>query len=111
MMEIKIYLETIVGNAVGLVLIAFASGVLADPGAELYKEKICYTCHGDDGTHPVTQDYPVLAGQPTRYLVRQMTDIRDGRRNNGLSESMRTAVANVTDEEFEQIAAWLATRW
>jgi cytochrome c553 len=59
----------------------------------------------------VTQDYPVIAGQPVRYLLRQMKDIRDGRRTNGLSETMRVAVTNVTDEEFEAIAAWLASRW
>jgi formylglycine-generating enzyme required for sulfatase activity/cytochrome c553 len=109
--ETKMSLKTIVDSTAGSGVIDFASGVVADPGAELYKEKICYTCHGEDGTHPITQDYPVLAGQPTRYLMRQMKDIRDGRRTNGLSENMRAAVANVTDDEFEQIAAWLATRW
>jgi cytochrome c553 len=82
-----------------------------DEGAALYEAKICHTCHGEDGTHPVTADYPVIAGQPVKYLVRQMKDIRDGRRTNGLSETMRTAVQGVTDDEFEKIAAWLASRW
>jgi cytochrome c len=93
------------------VLLASAGVLSADPGAALYQEKICHTCHGEDGTHPVTRDYPVIAGQPIKHLVRQMRDIRDGRRNNGLSESIRAAVQWVTDEEFEQIAAWLASRW
>jgi len=88
-----------------------AAGVSADRGAELYQAKICHTCHGEDGTHPVTEDYPVIAGQPVKYLVRQMIDIRDGRRTNGLSQSMQASVANVTDEELELIAAWLASRW
>jgi cytochrome c len=93
------------------VLLASAGVLSADPGAALYQEKICHTCHGEDSTHPVTRDYPVIAGQPIKHRVRQMRDIRDGRRNNGLSESMRAAVQWVTDEEFEQIAAWLASRW
>jgi cytochrome c len=103
--------KTKIVTSAGAVLLVSMTGVSADRGAELYKEKICHTCHGADGTHPVTQDYPVLAGQPVKYLVRQMKDIRDGRRTNGLSETMRSAVANVTDDEFEAIAEWLASRW
>jgi cytochrome c len=92
-------------------LLACAAAGWADQGAELYKAKNCHTCHGEDGTHPVTEDYPVIAGQPVKYLVRQMDDICDGRRNNGLSASMRAAVSNVTDEELHAIAEWLASRW
>ena len=80
-------------------------------GAVLYKMKVCDSCHGEDGTHPVTPEYPVIAGQPVPYLLRQMKDIRDGRRTNGLSETMRAAVGAVTDEEFRAIAEWLASRW
>lgn len=92
-------------------LLACSGGVCAGQGADLFKEKICHTCHGEDGTHPVTEDIPVIAGQPAKYLVRQMKDIRDGRRDNGLSASMRASVANVTDEEMEIISEWLASRW
>ena len=89
-----------------------SAGVSADvDGAALYKAKICDSCHGEDGTHPVTPEYPVIAGQPVPYLVRQMKDIRDGRRTNGFSETMRSAVSGVTDEEFLAIAQWLASRW
>lgn len=104
-------LKTRHGYGAGLPLIAFAASVCAGQGADLYKEKICHTCHGEDGAYPVTQEIPVIAGQPAKYLVQQMKDIRDGRRNNGLSESMRASVATVTDEEMEIISEWLATRW
>jgi cytochrome c len=98
--------------AAALVVAAWGGGAAAaDLGATLYAEKRCDTCHGEDGTHPVTADYPVIAGQPVKYLVRQMRDIRDGRRTNGLSESMRAQVQGVTDEEFAVIAQWLASRW
>ena len=103
------------GNSIralaGPLLLTSVAGVCADQGADLYKKKICHTCHGADGTHPVTQDYPVIAGQPVKYLMQQMRDIRDGRRTNGLSAAMRASVSNVTDEEFEVIAEWLASRW
>ena len=77
-------------------------------GAALYKSNGCPVCHGQDGSHPVIQDYPVIAGQNANYLLRQMRDIRDGRRTNGQSQMMREVVAPVTDEEFSSISAWLA---
>jgi cytochrome c len=95
----------------GALLLAFAAATCADEGADLYEAKICHTCHGEDGTHPVTEDYPVIAGQPVKYLVQQMKDIRDGRRTNGLSEAMRASVSNTTDDELRVIAEWLASRW
>jgi cytochrome c len=85
-----------------------ASLATSAEGAALFKSKGCPTCHGQDGSHPVIQDYPVIAGQNANYLLRQMRDIRDGRRTNGLSQMMREAVAPVTDEEFSSISAWLA---
>ena len=103
--------KTRVRSIAGPLLLVCATGVCAGQGADLYKEKICHTCHGEDGTHPVTEDIPVIAGQPVKYLVQQMKDIRDGRRDNGLSESMRASVSNVTDEEMEIISDWLASRW
>lgn len=94
--------------------LAWASGAAlgAQPeGAVLFKTQGCPACHGEDGSHPVIPDYPVVAGQNAPYLLRQMLDIRDGRRTNGLSQTMRAAVANVTDDQFAAIAAWLAARW
>ena len=101
-----------------MLLIGTLSGFWSAPllatsaeGAALYKSKGCPTCHGQDGSHPVIQDYPVIAGQNANYLLRQMRDIRDGRRTNGLSQNMRTVVAEVTDDQFEAIARWLEKRW
>jgi cytochrome c len=103
-------IETLRTVILGLVLTC-TGAAQADQGAVLYEAKLCNTCHGEDGTHPVTADYPVIAGQPVKYLVRQMKDIRDGRRTNGLAQSMQAMVQNVTDEQFVQIAEWLASRW
>lgn len=92
-------------------LVALSSGPLVaagSDGAALYEAKGCPVCHGEYGSYPVSQDYPVIAGQNPNYLLRQMRDIRDARRSNGLSQMMRDAVAQVTDEEFATISAWLA---
>lgn len=80
-------------------------------GESLFKELGCVACHGADGSHPVSEDYPVIAGQNAPYLLTQMKDIRDGRRANGLSETMRMAIGEVRDEELIVIAEWLSNRW
>ena len=97
-----------VGLITALTLLA-GQAALADGGA-LYREKGCGACHGADGSHPVSPDYPMLAGQNSSYLLRQMKDIRDGTRANGLSAVMRATVTEVSDKDFAAIAEWLAKK-
>ncbi|MGA7980368.1 MAG: cytochrome c [Chromatiaceae bacterium] len=92
------------GLSMGLVATAYAAD-----GAALYKEKVCNTCHGDDGNTPILPVYPKLSGQNAPYLLEQMKDIRDGKRTNGLSAAMKAVVGSVTDDQFQAIADWLAT--
>jgi cytochrome c len=87
-----------------------APGLYAADGAELYKAKICHSCHGETPNKPILPVYPKLAGQNAPYLLQQMKDIRDGKRNNGLSIAMKGVVGSVTDEEFQTIADWLSTQ-
>lgn len=97
--------------AAGLLALTPVGHVAAADGAALYKARICGTCHGANGSHPVVADYPIIAGQNAGYLLRQMIDIRDGRRANGLSSLMQAAVAEVTDEELSVIAEWLSQQY
>ncbi len=90
--------------------IAGAPGLYAAEGAALYKTKICHSCHGETPNQPILPVYPKLSGQNAPYLVQQMKDIRDGKRNNGLSVAMKAVVGSVTDDEFQAIADWLATQ-
>jgi cytochrome c len=96
-------------GAAALALFAAPSLCAAD-GAALYKTKICHSCHGETPNKPILPVYPKLAGQNAPYLVQQMKDIRDGKRNNGLSVAMKAVVGSVTDEEFQAIADWLSTQ-
>lgn len=88
--------------------VGYSTAASALDGAALYKEKICNTCHGENGAAPIMPLYPKVNGQNAPYLVQQMKDIRDGRRTNGLSVAMKAVVSAVTDEEFQAIADWLA---
>jgi cytochrome c553 len=59
---------------------ADAAKQIAD-GKVLY-EKECKECHGANGDGNAEKFYPVIAGQHYKYLLRQMTEIRDGKRRN-----------------------------
>lgn len=43
------------------------------------KVAMCAACHGPDGNSPMP-NFPKLAGQGERYLLKQMIDIKEGRR-------------------------------
>jgi cytochrome c553 len=49
--------------------------------------------------------YPVIAGQHYRYLLRQMTEIRDGRRRNANPEMVRI-IGKYSNEQLVAIAAY-----
>ena len=84
------------------------SGLAAD-GAELYKTKTCWACHGKDANTPIMPVYPKLAGQNAEYAFNQMKDIKSGARNNGQTAAMKGVMDLVSEEEMRAIADWLST--
>ena len=62
----------------------------------------CTACHGADG-NSLAPTFPKLAGLGERYLLKQMKDIRDGRRPVAL---MAGQVDNMTDQQLADIAAF-----
>jgi cytochrome c len=78
-------------------------------GALLYKQYQCHICHGESGTQPAEEGYPIVAGQKKSYVIRQLIDIRDGVRDNGQSRLMRPLTASMTDSEAAAIAEYLST--
>lgn len=82
----------------------------ASEGAALYAAKTCNACHGADGNTTIMPTYPKIGGQGVEYLVAQMKDIKSGARNNAQSAVMMGIIANVSDEEMQAIAEWLATQ-
>lgn len=68
--------------------------------------KICKGCHLPDGTGKADALYPQLAGQHTTVMLKQMMDIRAGRRDN---PKMAPFVGDwiVTAEELADISAYL----
>ncbi len=65
---------------------------------------ICAGCHGADG-NSVAPNFPNLAGQQKKYLLREMTDYRDGKRG---SEIMGPLMTGLSDTDLAALAAWYA---
>ena len=73
-------------------------------GKELY-EKQCLECHGKNGEGDKAKFYPVIAGQHYKYLLRQMTEIRDGHRRNA-NPDMVKVIKPYTNDQLVAISAY-----
>jgi len=96
-------------SAACLLTLAAATPARAMDGAELFKTKTCFACHGKDANTPLMPNYPKLAGQNPDYAYAQMLDIKNGVRTNGQTAAMRGVMHLVSDEELRTIADWLGT--
>lgn len=76
-------------------------------GKALY-EKECRQCHGRNGEGDKEKFFPVIAGQHYRYLLRQMTEIRDGKRRNAHPDMVRV-IKRYGDDQLVAISAYQAS--
>ena len=79
-----------------------ADPVRGDAAAGEAKAVTCGACHGADGNSMVP-NFPKLAGLGEKYLLKQMQDIRDGRRP---VAAMAGQVDNMSDQDLADIAAF-----
>jgi len=76
-------------------------------GKQLYDNK-CAKCHQPNGEGSKDALYPVLAGQHYKYLLRQMTEVRDGKRVDVPAE-MFEAIKSYDDAKLVAVAAYQAS--
>ena len=81
---------------------------VAADGEKLYAEKLCMTCHGNEGKAPIMPLYPKVNGQSKEYTAAQIKMIKDGTRAGGLTAAMKALVATLTDEEIDAISEYLS---
>ena len=88
--------------AVVILAAAFSLPAMAagDAAAGEKKAAVCAACHGQDGNSP-GGDFPSLAGQGEKYLVKQLADYKSGARKNPI---MAGFAADLTEEEIREIA-------
>lgn len=92
-------------------LIAATSPVIvsADGNAEAgaAKAAVCSACHGPNG-HSINPLWPNLAGQHANYTFEQVKAIQKGEKR--VNPTMQPLVANMSDEDIRDIAAYYATQ-
>jgi len=82
---------------------AFAAGSVQ---AGESKSITCAACHGPDGNSQ-NPEWPNLAGQNEKYLVKSLQAYKDGSRSNVL---MSGQVVTLSDEDISDIAAYYAAQ-
>ncbi|WP_128564628.1 c-type cytochrome [Methylobacterium crusticola] len=88
--------------ALALLLAVAGPAAAGDPRAGRAKAVSCQACHGLDGLSKLP-DAPNLAGQVEPYLVKALTEFRNGTRRN---EVMSVAAQDLTDADIANLAAY-----
>ena len=98
---------TLLALALGALLLTWSRNAasVGDAQAGAAKAALCAACHGQNGisANPL---WPSLAGQQEAYLAKQIAAFRDGERTD---VSMQPFVANLRDQDIEDLAAYYAS--
>ena len=87
----------------GITGLAQAAG---DAAAGQGKVVVCGACHGADG-NSAAPNFPKLAGQGERYLLKQLNDIKSGTRP---VVEMTGLLDNLSDQDLADISAYYASQ-
>src|SRR5690554_788601 len=83
-----------------------AHALQGDAAAGEGKVAICTACHGADG-NSVMPNWPKLAGQGDRYLLKQLVDIKEGAR---IVPEMTGMLTNLSEQDLADIAAYYSSQ-
>lgn len=83
-----------------------ADAVVGDAAAGQAKTAVCGACHGPDG-NSLAPNFPKLAGQGQRYLLKQLHEIKDGKR---VVLEMTGLLTNLNEQDLADIAAYYANQ-
>jgi cbb3-type cytochrome c oxidase subunit III len=90
---------------------------LAKQGAKIFKDGVpkagvygCINCHGKNGKGkgPNNSLFPVIGGQTKAYLVKQLNDLKSGKRKNDPAGMMAAIAKKLSDKEIQAVAEYLA---
>jgi cytochrome c553 len=101
--------KNLISTFSGAVVIFAVVAVPANAADEIdaAKVQVCSSCHGQNGepTNPVTT--PIIWGQQSSYLFKQLHDYRSGDRENAIMSAMAKSVAQ---EDMRKVAAYFAAK-
>lgn len=81
-------------------------GTDLETGKKLF-ERDCQKCHGANGEGDAAKFFPVLAGQHYKYMLRQATEIRDGKRRNA-NPDMVKIIKTYDDKQIDSIVDYMS---
>ncbi|MCQ8104509.1 cytochrome c4 [Methylomonas sp. SURF-2] len=89
---------------------------LIEQGSDLYRNgnisrevSACVACHGPyaEGNKPAA--YPALHSQHADYLIKTLTDFKNGARSNNRENVMHMIGKKMTDEDIKAVAYYIST--
>lgn len=92
-------------------------GVKVDKGKQLFMEGNldkgvygCKNCHGENGKGKSAENhlFPVLAGQNKDYLVKQLMDLKEGRRTNDPANMMGDIAKGLSADDIDNLTEYLS---
>lgn len=87
-------------------LAALPVSAAGDAVAGAAKAAACASCHGADG-NSANPDWPKLAGQHDKYLVKQLANFKAGDRKNAMMAPM---AAGLSEQDMADIAAFFSSQ-
>jgi cytochrome c553 len=91
-----------------LIIALTSSLAQAEPNVAHGKElsAVCVACHGTDG-NSAAGAFPSIAGQGQKYLVKQLNEIKEGKR---VAMLMTGILDNYTEQDMQDVAAYFASQ-
>ncbi len=90
----------------GLAHSAETKAAKPDLAAGEAKAAVCSACHAVDGSRGLPT-YPILQGQHPEYIVKQLTEFKEGKRKNGIMSGM---AAPPSPEDMRNVAAFFGSK-
>lgn len=69
------------------------------------ESELCQGCHGETGVNAVSS-YPMLAGQYSGYILKQLRNFKSGERSHQIMNGM---AENLSEDDMSDIAAYFAS--
>lgn len=94
-----------------------AKGAKADKGKQIFTDGNlekgvygCKNCHGETGKGKSADNhlFPVIGGQNKEYLVKQLQDLKAGRRSNDPAGMMADIAKGLSDDEIDAVSEYIS---
>ena len=87
-----------------------SGSALSKQGEKLFLRERCTYCHNDDGMQytPFVPVVPLIGGQRKEYLIKAITDIRDGFRPADEYGLMKEKIMRMTEQQIEALAEYVS---